>query len=63
MKSLAKSKIRPEQVLIEFHHRFPNVGCLKTKEAILTLQSIGYSLFSVSRTGEEFSFILDAVAR
>jgi FkbM family methyltransferase len=61
--SLAKSKIRPEQVLIEFHHRFPNVGCRKTKEAIRTLKNLGYSLFAVSRTGEEFSFILDAAIR
>lgn len=60
IENLAKSKVRPEQILIEFHHRFPTVGCRKTKAAIRTLQSLGYSLFSVSKTGEEFSFILDS---
>lgn len=60
---LAKTTIRPEQVLIEFHHRFPNVGCRKTKTAIRTLQKMGYKLFAVSRTGEELSFILDRAIR
>ncbi|MBD2369725.1 MULTISPECIES: FkbM family methyltransferase [Leptolyngbya] len=57
--SLARSQIRPEQLLIEFHHRFPNVGCEKTKQAIRTLQSLRYSLFAASRTGEEFSFVYE----
>ncbi|MBD1856032.1 MULTISPECIES: FkbM family methyltransferase [Leptolyngbya] len=60
---LAKSTIRPEQILIEFHHRFPNVGCHKTKESIELLRKLGYKLFSVSGTGEEFSFLLDPATR
>lgn len=55
---LAVSGIRPHQLLVEFHHRFPNVGVRKSREAIHALKSMGYRLFSVSATGEEFSFIL-----
>jgi FkbM family methyltransferase len=51
------SSIRPQQILIEFHHRFPNVGIAKTKLAIETLKSLGYSLFYVSASNEEFCFI------
>lgn len=55
---ICKSDIRPWQILVEFHHRFPDVGIKRTKEAIARLRSMGYQLFSVSSTNEEFSFIL-----
>lgn len=55
--SLVSSEIRPKQILIEFHHRFPSVGVEKSKNAIKKLNSIGYLIFSVSSTGEEYSFI------
>lgn len=58
IEDLAQASIRPGQILVEFHHRFPGVGIQKSKEAIETLRRIGYALFSVSSTGEEFSFIL-----
>ena len=45
------------QVLIEFHHRFKEVGVSKTKEAIRKLNGAGYSIFHVSANGEEISFI------
>jgi len=55
---LVKSGIRPQQILIEFHHRFKGVGSGKTRAAIRALERAGYSLFSVSASGEEYSFIL-----
>lgn len=55
---LAQSSILPTQLLVEFHHRFPGVGIQKTRDAITKLKSLGYSLFSVSATGEEYSFYL-----
>ena len=54
------SDIRPQQILVEFHHRFPGVGLHKTKIAIEKIFSMGYSLFSVSSTNEEFCFIRKA---
>jgi len=55
---ICQSGIRPVQILIEFHHRFPMVGVEATKKAIRQLRGIGYRLFSVSATsGREFSFI------
>jgi FkbM family methyltransferase len=53
---IEKSNIRPDQILVEFHHRFPGVGLRKTKEAIEKLRAMGYALFAVSDTGEEFCF-------
>lgn len=52
-----RSNIRPEQILVEFHHRFPGVGVAKTKEAIDTIRSMGYQLYHVSDSNEEYCFI------
>ncbi|HPD60923.1 MAG TPA: FkbM family methyltransferase [Thermodesulfobacteriota bacterium] len=59
--SMAASAIRPGQVLVEFHHRFPGVGLKKTKDAIKKLRKMGYGLFSVSSSGEEFCFMLKSI--
>jgi len=56
IKDIKSSGVRPRQLLIEFHHRFPNVGIARTKEAIADVRSMGYRLFAVSSTNEEFCF-------
>jgi FkbM family methyltransferase len=53
---LARTLIRPNQILIEFHHRFPGIGIPKTKRAIQTLKNIGYDLYHVSVEQSEFCF-------
>jgi FkbM family methyltransferase len=53
---LLSSGVRVGQLLVEFHHRWPEVGIEKTKKAIQELNRAGYQLFDVSATGEEFSF-------
>lgn len=58
IKDMDLAGIRPTQVLVEFHHRFPGVGLRKTKDAVNRLCEIGYGLFSVSPNGEEYSFML-----
>lgn len=45
------------QVLIEFHHRFERKGIEMTRQAISSLNEAGYSIFNVSASGEEISFI------
>ena len=54
---LLSSSIFPDQVLIEFHHRFEGVGIDKTKQAVKQLKSVGYKLFAISDSNEDFSFI------
>lgn len=46
------------QLLIDFHHRFSEIGLGRTLSAIRRLQSAGYAVFDVSPNGEEFSFCL-----
>ncbi len=62
VENMSRSAIRPTQLLVEFHHRFPNVGLNRTKAAIDTLRNMGYALFAVSSSGEEFCFIYKEAA-
>jgi len=57
IEDVGKSGIRPWQILVEFHHRFSGVGINKTEEAIERIKCMGYRLFSVSVTNQEFCFI------
>jgi FkbM family methyltransferase len=53
---LLDSDIAVEQLLVEFHHRWPEVGIAKTKRAIHLLNMAGYEIFTVSASGEEYGF-------
>lgn len=44
------------QLLVEFHHRWPEIDVSKTQDAIHLLNEAGFSLFDVSAAGEEYSF-------
>ncbi|NOH01020.1 MAG: FkbM family methyltransferase [Chloroflexi bacterium] len=54
---LERINIRPIQILVEFHHGFPEIGVPRTKQAIRQLTRMGYALFAYSIKLEEFSFI------
>ena len=54
---IIKTKIKPSQLLIKFHHKFNNVGINKTINAVNKLRIYGYNVFSVSKAGTEISFI------
>jgi FkbM family methyltransferase len=54
---LLNSKLNVTQICVEFHHRWPEIGPGKTKEAVKALRHAGYRIFDVSPTGEEYSFI------
>jgi FkbM family methyltransferase len=55
--NLLKSAVKPVQLLVEFHHRFPGVGLEKTAAMIARLRGSGYRIFAISETGREISFI------
>jgi FkbM family methyltransferase len=46
-----------QQLLVEFHHRWKDVGPDRTKSAIQYLNRAGFRIFHVSASGEEYSFI------
>ena len=54
---LLASAIKPTQLLVEFHHRFPGIGLEKTADVIQRLREAGYKIFAISEIGREVSFL------
>jgi len=60
---LLSSPVRPDQLLVEFHHRFKDIDVQQTLDAIVALRAAGYGLTDIAPTGREFSFVrLSALA-
>ena len=51
------SRVDIRQWLIEFHHRFPDVGVARTRDAVAKLNAAGYRIFFAAESGEEYGFI------
>ena len=49
--------ILPQQILVEFHHRFDGKSLKMTQDSLKNLQNSGYKIFSISETGREVSLI------
>jgi FkbM family methyltransferase len=56
------SPITVGQILVEFHHRWKEVGASRTYRAIASLQEAGYVVAAVSSSGTEYTFIPKAGA-
>jgi FkbM family methyltransferase len=54
---LLASPIKPTQLLVEFHHRFADIGLEKTADVIRRLRDDGYKIFAISEIGREVSFL------
>lgn len=57
IKDLIMSGMNVGQLLVEFHHRWPQVGARRTREAIRALNRAGFRIFNVSPAGSEYSFL------
>lgn len=55
---MLSSGFRPRQLLVEFHHRWREVGPRRTREAIRLLNRHGYRVADVSPKGKEYTFVL-----
>ena len=54
---LVSSHLDVKQILVEFHHRWDNVGYWKTLKTIRKLRGVGYRVFHISKSGDEYSLI------
>ena len=54
---ILSSQIEIDQILIEFHHRWPEIGLERTKRCVKQLREAGFRIFHISSTGEEYSFL------
>jgi hypothetical protein len=54
---LARHKSNVRQLLVEFHHVLPGIRIAQTERAIDQLAALGFRPFSVSGSGQEWSFL------
>jgi FkbM family methyltransferase len=54
---LLAGDIRPAQILVEFHHRWREVGARRTRQALQLLARSGYRIADVSENGMEYVFL------
>jgi FkbM family methyltransferase len=57
LNALCDGKLRPTQIAVEFHHRFPEFGPQATRLAVSNLAKAGYAIADVSPNGEEVLFV------
>jgi FkbM family methyltransferase len=62
LSDVLESNVQVGQILVEFHHRWKEVGASKTKRAIKGLTAAGFVLAAVSSAGTEYTFIARAAA-
>jgi FkbM family methyltransferase len=63
IENILLTNLNIQQILVEFHYFPPNVSLLCTMKSTLRLLSKGYSLFALSPSGDEYSFIKKAGTR
>jgi FkbM family methyltransferase len=51
------SDLRPAQLLVEFHHRWREVGTRRTRAALKLLAASGYRIADVAENGLEYVFL------
>jgi FkbM family methyltransferase len=54
---LVRSRLDVRQLLVEFHHRWREIGVGRSREALRQLRSAGYALVHVSASGRDYAFL------
>jgi FkbM family methyltransferase len=57
LRDVLESRIDIGQILVEFHHRWREVGAGQTRQAINALLGAGFELVAVSSAGTEYTFV------
>ena len=59
IRNILQTKVFPKQLLVEFHFRNDKKQIKETEQLISELRKNHYKVFSISKTGNEYSFILN----
>jgi FkbM family methyltransferase len=58
LEDILRSDVQVDQILVEFHHRWPSIGVVQTKRAISRLRLRNYRIAHVTPNGCEYTFLL-----
>lgn len=54
---LLDAQLDIRQIVLEFHHRFPDIGIEPTRQAVARLHAAGYRIFDIGPRGEVYGFV------
>jgi FkbM family methyltransferase len=57
LENMLATDIAVDQIVVEFHHRFPGFSVSQTKAAVKSLNDRGYKIFHISDIGRHYSFL------
>lgn len=57
IEDILENRLSIRQLLIEFHHRWPEIGHARTQTALSLLRSHGYRIFAASGLWDEYSLV------
>jgi FkbM family methyltransferase len=60
IEDLLRSQVPIRQLLVEFHHRWPEIGFEKTRASLRKLREYGFRVFAVSGLWDEYSLVYSA---
>lgn len=63
IKDMIDSEIKPIQLVVEFHHRFPEFGISMTRDALRLLKKAGYKIVYINPSGDVYTFIRRELVR
>ena len=56
--ALTRTKLRPCQLVVDFHHHLPELSVDQTERALTQLNQLGYRIFDCQASGYEYSLAL-----
>ncbi|MCM8758359.1 MAG: FkbM family methyltransferase [Candidatus Omnitrophica bacterium] len=63
IKDMIDSEIKPMQLVVEFHHRFPEIGISMTKDTLRLLKKAGYKIVYINPSGDVYTFVRTNLAQ
>jgi hypothetical protein len=58
IEALARTQLRPCQLVVDFHHHMPHLSVGHTERALVQLNELGYRIFDCQASGHEYSLAL-----
>lgn len=61
LEDMMRTGIKPEQILVEYHHFFKGSSVKETRDSVELLRDNGYVIFDIDARGHNYSFVRQAV--
>ena len=62
LEDMMRTGIKPEQILVEYHHFFKGSSVKQTRDSVELLLANGYVIFDIDDRGHNYSFVRKSIA-